>query len=223
MRRSLPLAAALLLSAAPLFAQAAPDSTAPAGPISDAQAQAAIDYGKAHPNTNYGLGIGRQVPRCHGSHNYLSECGYTIVLKGPFGIIATAAATRAGQYLPFTLDSVSAEMRAPVLTVFVTPQAPDFADGSWHQAQPVQRVVLQAKGPSRDVPGAVVQPLALTPVPMQWTNALGATFSSQGAVATFDRSQVPPGDFDVVLVTGGREVRSTLSARDYLRSADWLK
>ena len=185
------------------------------------EVQQAIAYGLAHPNINLGLGLGKWHRRCRNSKDHDSECGFQIVAQGPYGRVVTAASAKAAQYLPFTADSVTAEMRSPVLTIQATPTAPEF-EGRWRQSPPVQRIVLQVKAP-RGETGAVVQPLAVRTYPMRWTNALGGVFDGQGAIAVFDLNQVPAGDFDVVLVTGGREVRATVGARDWQRAAAALR
>jgi hypothetical protein len=227
------LALACAAAATSLRAQAAAsadtavaDSAGPApaariGPLTDAEVETALAYGKVHPNINLGLGLGTWGRHCRGSKDHNTECGFQIVLQGPHGRVVTAASARAGQYLPYSADSVTVEMRSPVLTVQATPTAPEF-EGSWRQSPPVQRIVLQARAP-RGETGAVVQPLAVRTYPMQWTNALGAVFQGQGAIASFDMNQVPAGDFDVVLVTGGREVRATVTAREWRANAVTLR
>jgi hypothetical protein len=217
------LALACAATAAPARAQSADSAAAPTGPVTDAQVQTAIDYGKAHPNINLGLPLGKWHRRCRNSDHHNDECGYQIALQGPLGRVITAASTHAGLYLPFTLDSVTAEMRRPVVTVWVAPIAPEFVSGEWRQSPPVQRIVLQVK-PARgsEAPGQVIQPGQVQALPMQWTNALGGVFSGQGAVATFDATQIPTTEFDVVLVTGGREIRSTVTARDLEQSGSAL-
>jgi hypothetical protein len=77
----------------------------------------------------------------------------------------------------------------------------------------IERVVLKSKSN----PNAVAQPTHLEFAPQAWSNLLGGTVQANSAWATFQLSDVrelPPGDFDVVVVTQAGERRCKVGTKD---------
>ena len=134
----------------------------------------------------------------------------SIIAMGPFGRVATEAATAKRRYMAYDQTSVSREARLPVLLVRAEPPTP-AADRSMRSHQPlkIEHIVLQ----SRTKGAAAVQPLWAREEPLQWQNGFGATFSGTGVSAAFALTDVPPDDFDIVLITSSGEERALVNRK----------
>jgi hypothetical protein len=140
-------------------------------------------------------------------------CQFTVTIQGPYGRIATAAAEAAKNYLPFTPDSVTVDMRLPVIACLATPESPYFSGtyGGLSTAPRATRIVLRRD--KRD-PNPI-QPLRVKPVPVTWSNAMGGQFHGQGVIPHFAPSDLPQKDFIVVVITEQKETRLVVRKRDF--------
>ena len=121
---------------------------------------------------------------------------------GPFGSVATEAATAKRRYLAYNRTTVFRETRLPVLLIRADPPTP-AADRSMRSQQPlkIEHIVLQPRFKGT----AAVQPLSAREEPFQWQNGFGATFSGTGVSAAFALADVPSDDFEIVLITSSGE------------------
>lgn len=169
-----------------------------ASTLSPAQIQSAIAEGVKYKARAHEIGA-----RVNGA-----DGGFNIAVRGPENRIAFAAAFAAGQYRPFTVADVTADMLAPTITILAVPKPPVVRPyGGLMVTPPATNLVINAKS-------GIVQPKAFTHAPMAWTNALGGTFSGVGIQAEFDPATLPTGDLEIVVAThdGGR--RYTVKAKD---------
>lgn len=146
-----------------------------------------------------------------GAAGGLFSGSFTVRIEGPMGHIMRLSAFAKRQYKPFTMADVTDDMLAPVLRLIVTPDEPTRRGGTLVTTPLAQHVVLKAaKGPD------VVQPLELTPMPVEWGNLFGARVAGQGLVASFPLDAfraLPDGEVAAVIVTDGHERRCTLPVK----------
>jgi hypothetical protein len=167
------------------------------------------------------IALGRQSKKGYGytssawassgfmSTKYVSN--YVIFAQGPFGRVATAAAKNARNYQPFTVDSIHADMTAPVLTVMAYPDILDPGEGKEVSVSP-ERVVLQAVTSSGDT--VTTQPIRMDTVASDYANLFGAKIARSGLVATFDLRTAPPPPFDIIVVNSAKEARLHVKPKD---------
>lgn len=162
------------------------------------QVEAAITVG-LREKTAEGLVLGTAANGWRASIQRSAGVAQSIKIVGPFDRVRNAAALHARNYMPFTIDSVQPWMTAPVILMQVEPTAPRDVAGALAPA--VTRVVLKASD------GAIVQPVEFIPMTRSWANMLGATFQTQGAIATFALDALPKGTFQIIVVTDAGEDR----------------
>jgi hypothetical protein len=143
-------------------------------------------------------------------------CAFGVIAQGPFARIASAAAEAKKKYLPFSPESVTTQLRAPLLTITATPTAPKLIGGDWQYAPEAQHIVLQLRIGDMD---STVQPVKVETFPVTWSNVVGGQFSGQGVIAYFAEESLPKADFDIVVITSGKESRYRIRGddRDNLR------
>jgi len=139
---------------------------------------------------------------------------YTITFATASGRIASMAAEAKRLYKPFAVADVPAEIRSGQ-TVYVeaVPAKPTSSSNNVHVAPPIERIVLKSKSD----PNAVVQPRHVEIFPIEWSNLLGGKVAGTAAVATFAFAEVrelPPGEFDMVLITTAGERRCKVGSKD---------
>ena len=166
------------------------------------------------------IGLGRQTKKAYGysssawgSGGFLATkrgSSYVIYAQGPFGRVATAAAKNARNYQPFTVDSVRADMTAPMLTVIAYP---DFLDGENKEVSvSPERVVLQAVTQSGDT--VTIQPIRMDTIASDYGNLFGAKITRSGLIARFDLRAGPLPPFDIVVVNSAKEARLHVKPKD---------
>jgi hypothetical protein len=167
-----------------------PKGTSPTGVLTDAEVEQAITLGTTKDPLEY-MGTG-------------SPGRYRVTILGRLGRLAFAAFEAKRQYKPLSTAALSEEMKVDEATVQVMPNTPVVnrnrvvvGRSGLIVPDPVVNIVLRADG-------QIAQPARLIPRPQEWTNGFGARLSSAGAIAVF--TALPPGDFDVVIVTTGGEV-----------------
>jgi len=166
------------------------------------------------------IALGRQTKKAYGysssawgSGGFLATkrgSSYVIYAQGPFGRVATAAAKNARNYQPFTVDSVRADMTAPMLTVIAYP---DFLDGENKELSvSPERVVLQAVTESGDT--ITTQPIRMDTIASDYANLFGAKITRSGLIARFDLRAGPLPPFDIVVVNPAKEARLHVKPKD---------
>jgi len=166
------------------------------------------------------IALGRQTKKAYGysssawgSGGFLATkrgSSYVIYAQGPFGRLATAAAKNARNYQPFTVDSVRADMTAPMLTVIAYP---DFLDGENKEVSvSPERVVLQAVTESGDT--ITTQPILMDTIASDYANLFGAKITRSGLIARFDLRAGPLPPFDIVVVNPAKEARLHVKPKD---------
>jgi len=188
-----------------------PDTTGRAGrsaSLDSAGIQEAIAHGRQTKKA-YGYISSAWASQGFLATTYVSN--YVIYAQGPFGRVATAAAKNARNYQPFTVDSIRADMTAPVLTVMVYPDILDPGKEKEVSVSP-ERVVLQAVTESGDT--ITTQPIRMDTIASDYANLFGAKVTRSGLVATFDLRAGPPPPFDIVVVNSAKEARLHVKPKD---------
>jgi len=139
---------------------------------------------------------------------------FRVILAGPMVRVNAALREAARALKPFTRADVTDEMIGPFLRVSAWPSKPSYSKyGGWSVTPAATNIVLLPKG-STDLTKAV-QPTSKEAFPQEWGNALGAKFEGQGMTADFNLSDVPPGEFDVVIgCECPRPMRGTVKLKD---------
>lgn len=142
---------------------------------------------------------------------------YTIIFAAAPGRIASMAADAKRLYKPFSVADIPEDIRSGQ-TVYVEalPAKPSNSSNAIHVAPPIERIVLKSK----TNPNAVVQPKHVEITPVEWSNLLGGKVAGTSAVATFAFAEVkelPPGEFDMVLITTAGERRCKVGLQDRQR------
>lgn len=138
---------------------------------------------------------------------------YTVIAQGPFGRIVDASAEATRKYLTFGSGDVSAEMRAPTLTVGVEQNVEKMTT----IVAPVEHVVIRGVNEQGD-PGPAVQPTHVEPLPASYQNLMGAKVETKGVLATFDLQALPPGDLQIVVILSNRECHATIHQHDRVKT-----
>jgi len=169
------------------------------------------------------IALGRATQQSFGFHAVTSASGflqdYTLTARGPFGRVVTAAAEAARYGRPFTPDSVSAAMRAPVLVITAAPNDPIIARGAIeHITSPASHMVLRVRAHGGQKP-VTIQPQRVELFRVTWGNIrVGPELRSRGITAFFDLAALPAEDFDIVVIQrGGKEHRRTVKQQDRAR------
>jgi hypothetical protein len=218
MKRIIAIIATLCALPTAAYAQAAPVPL-----LSDSLVEAAIAYGRSHTDGLLGMPLGVLTSRCGGGAGGSGDCGYQIIVQGASGRIATLAAAAASQYRPYTAADVTPELRESYITVLVSPTAPWLSPTGWTQQPNVDRVLLQSVEQLRAGQREVIEPVSVQPLPLEWDNGLGGHFTGSGQIAAFAPSQVPSGEFHILILTPAGEVRAVVRKRDWDRNAVFLR
>jgi len=134
---------------------------------------------------------------------------YNVLAQGPYGRVVDASAQAARKYMPFGPNDVSAEIRAPTLTVAVQQKLFNAKT----TVVPVEHIVIRSV--ARDGEGTqIVQPTHVEELPESYYNLLGAKIETKGVWATFDLKAVPAGDLQFVVILSNKECNARLRERD---------
>lgn len=142
--------------------------------------------------------------------------GFTVTLSGNAGRIAYMSARAKRFYKPFVVDQVTEDLRTPAIIVSAEPQDPSRGSSNISVAAPIEHIVLKSKAKSAHV----VQPQRVEMEPVEWANLLGGKVEGNRAVAFFEFGAVrelPPGEFDIVVITTNGERRCKVGAQDRQR------
>lgn len=139
-----------------------------------------------------------------------------VYVSGAAGHIATIAADAKRLYKPFDIKDVTPALR-DTSVIFVTVEPRDPKPNGSHTGveypAPIERVVLKSKVDAN----RVAQPTDVQLENREFSNLLGGKLQSNAATATFSASDVkglPPGDFDVVLITSAGERRCKINQKE---------
>jgi len=138
---------------------------------------------------------------------------YDITLSADEGRIAIMAAQAKRLYKPFVLTDVTEDLLKPAVVVSVEPGKPSSVKGGWEVPALIEHVVLKSKAKSAEA----IQPLRVEKEPVEWSSTLGAKAEGNRAVAFFEFDAVrelPPGDFDMVVITPSGERRCKVGVKD---------
>ncbi len=208
------LALLLVIAATPqLWGQtpASSDTNAVAPVLPDSDVTTAITLGQSRKNKRtYGYS---GVADCTKFGAFLASNSnlriYGVIGQGPYGRVVDASAQATRKYLPFGPGDVSAEMRAPTLTVGIQQYMEDMKT----TVVPVEHVVIRGVNKEGAV-GAALQPTHVEELPDYYQNLMGAKIETKGALATFDMKSLPEGDLQIVVILSDGECHATLHARD---------
>jgi hypothetical protein len=194
----------------PQSASNSDNATAAAPMLADSDVTQAVEFGKANKNKSFGY---RGSANCNGfMQDWLPV--YSIVAQGPVARIETASADAARKYATFVLADVSPEMRAPTLDIGVQQAVKQWPDGSLKsEIVPVEHLVIRGFDANGE-PGPAVQPTHIEPLPNTWANLLGGKLETKGVLATFDTRAFATGDLQLVVITAGKECRTTIRDKD---------
>lgn len=145
-----------------------------------------------------------------------ADGNYDVTVSTNAGRIAFLAADAKRLYKPFTATEVPDSLRKPAVFVVAEPKPPTQIGAYMSIASPVEKIVLKSKVN----PDAVVQPSGFEAQPLEWSNLVGGTVKGTRGLATFNLNAVremPPGDFDVVVITQAGERRCKVGAKDRAR------
>jgi hypothetical protein len=167
-----------------------------------------------------------------GFPGYLYSTGtYSVTVSTNRGRIAFLAAAASRLDKSFTLADVGDDLRGPAIFVHVEPDRPRQPGTSWvgsaaagdrepvldgrdyHVAAVIDAVALKSKSD----PSKLLQPVSFATERVEWGRLLGQAVTGNRATATFDYTAVrslPPGDFDVVVITSPGERRCKVGRGD---------
>jgi hypothetical protein len=204
------------ITCAVVFATASPAQT-----LTDAQIAEAIKSGETKKYNHLisdcvataGFGAGMAAAMAGG----VNQTGaFNVVLSGNAGRIAFMAARAKRLYKPFAMENVTEDLRAPAVVISVEPQDPYHGAKSIDVAAPIEHVVLKSKAN----PTVSIQPKNVETEPVEWSNLLGGKVAGNRAVAFFEHNAVqelPPGEFDIVVITTAGERRCKVGVKDRTR------
>ena len=211
--RLLLLSVCAIASAAPLAAQSAPAPTqagTSANALSTSDIEAAIQRGKQQKKSE-----GVEV-KIGGFARMKAATGFDVMLEGPLNRIASESAMRAKKYLPYTVDSVSADLREPTVTLVASPWK-DVTTwvGNRPQVTPAaSHVVLLADSAGQEVP---IQP---TKIELFDADVMAAqdgekpkAYPTKGLKAQFNAASLPSGAFKVRIIAGEKEYTLEVNAK----------
>jgi hypothetical protein len=208
----------LIQSALCVVVLSATASLTSAQTLSDAEVDSAIKAGQAKKfghlvsdcNATAGMGEGIAASLAGGMQ---PNGGFSVTVSANAGRIAFLATDSKRLYKSFSAADVPETLRVPTIFVFADPQAPSRSQNTVSIASPVERIVLKSKvNPER-----VAQPEQFETENVEWSNLLGGKVAGTRGLARFDLNTVkelPPGDFDVVVITQAGERRCKVGAKD---------
>lgn len=195
------LAASFVLAASALLAQA-PDDVEMAIKVGQSGKPSQLLSECRATSSGPGILDFRTGPAPHGS--------YQVSLGTNLGRVAFLAAEAKKKYMPYTKADVPEDLRKPAVHVWIEPNEPIKFQKNVFWASPIKHVVLKKNE------NAVVQPEKVETVPVEWTILVGK-FTGNKAAAIFPIDVVtalPPGDFDIVLITEAGERRCKVGQGD---------
>ncbi|MGE5246210.1 MAG: hypothetical protein ACM3SQ_18445 [Betaproteobacteria bacterium] len=186
--------------------------------LSDVQIEAAIAAGRTRKpvdlvvscTATIGFGTGIVAGIAGGRQ---PTGAFSVAVSDSEGRIAALAFQARRVHEPFTKDNVSGDLKRQAVFVTVEPNAPARSDEILAVPSPIESVVLQ----SRQQREAVARPLRIGTEPVEWSDRLGDSITSNRAAALFSLDSVrglPPGDVDVVVLTEAGERRCTIPGDD---------
>lgn len=168
-----------------------------AGALSEAQIHEAIRQGTAAKSSPLvSISSGRM------GLGYL--CG---LASTPFQRVAEAAYKAARKYQALTPEQVDPAALEPVLTVYGAPR------GSGHGATSVVAIVIMPKGAKSKADA--IQPLRSEPLPLEMSNAFGATTSAEGLMAHFPLESLQDGAEIRIVYAAGLDCSLKVKAKDW--------
>lgn len=131
--------------------------------------------------------------------------GFRIRLSGPLDRVEAAARTAALAYQPFIRTDVTEAMLAPIVTISADPLV---------LSQILTGIVIQPKGV--DTLETAIRPREMSDMPVEWANAFGGNRLTGNALAVvFHISDLPAGDFDVLILSRAEKPkRTTIAVKD---------
>jgi hypothetical protein len=155
---------------------------------------------------------------CRAGGGFGSLKGFDMLLVGPLNRIQRAASDAKKKYLPFTIEQVTADMRADTVQLIATPQVPEYNNVGhfWDEAAPATHAVIKSRPKNNGTP-VVIQPVSHELVPVEWSNMMGGKRTGQGITATFSLSDfrnLPAGDVELAVITEKNEKNCKVSASD---------
>jgi hypothetical protein len=205
------LALMMCLASTPTVAQALTDAEV-ADSIKAGQAKK-FDHLVSDCNATAGFGEGMAASMAGGLQR---DGSYSLTLSTNAGRIAYMAARAKRLYKPFSLETVTEDLRAPAVIVSVEPNEPTRGTKSVSVPAVIEHVVLKSKTKA-DIS---IQPSHIEIEPVEFSNLLGAKIESSRAVAFFSFDAVkelPPGEFDMVVITPQGERRCKVGLKDRSR------
>lgn len=147
--------------------------------------------------------------------NLYSRGTYSVTVSTHVGRIALLAAAANRLQKTLTLADVGDDLRGPAVFVRVEPDKPrprqDYRD--YDVAAVIDALALESKSD----PTKVLRSMSFTTEKVEWGRLAGQDVTGNRATATFDYTAVrslPPGDFDVVVITSPGERRCRIGRGD---------
>lgn len=137
---------------------------------------------------------------------------YDVQLATNLGRIAALAQDAKRMYKPFSRSNVPDAMLVPSVYIYVRPQGPSQSGSVLNLAPPLEHLVLKPKASDSEV----LHPDSLAITTVEWMLGGGKWTGTQAdGVFPIDRVMaLPPGDFEIVLITEGGERRCKVSDKD---------
>lgn len=150
-----------------------------------------------------------------------SGVGFTVTFEGPLNRVANEAWARSKKYLPFTVDSVTPELLDSVWAVTASPRTTvsTFTNDRGAITPAATHIVLAAGEGLR----TIVQPVRteLFDVEVPWTppdsRKEKVVSITKGIRAWFPYNALPPGAFEVRIITDSKEFKLSASVADRKR------
>jgi hypothetical protein len=139
--------------------------------------------------------------------------GFDVTVSASAGRIAFLSAEAKRLYKPFGIADVPESVKTPAIFVAIEPGKPSRSSNGIAVASPIDRVVFKSKSH----PEMVVQPESVESEPVEWANLIGGKVTANRAIAKFSFDSVrelPPGDFDVVIITQAGERKCKVGSKD---------
>ncbi len=138
---------------------------------------------------------------------------WSVTVTPPLGRIYVAARNAKDKYLPFARADVSEDMLASEIHVFVESTASKMTE-----LRDVEHVVILPRGKNE----GAVQPSRIDAVESEVKNLAGASFKKISKRAVFKLADLPPGEFDIVVVSSGaRDFRAGVREKDRQKLTLW--
>jgi len=185
-----------------------PDSQIAVFGLTDADIQAAIYVGRSTKDWFAFRGVTTAGRR------YFGHVEYILIVQGPFGRLASAVATSTRNGQAFTPDSVTNEMRAPLLVIEARPLQYESLGDSLQIVAPATLILLRPRHGDNPGDTGSIEPIRVRTFPVSQNNSKGGRLRGQGVTAYFRLESVPVDDFEIVVIAGGREYRRAIGKRD---------